>query len=155
MHTMLDNASAELLWFLVGLVLLVSELALPGFVIIFFGFGAWITALLVGFGLLPSFNAQLLVFLITSVLCLAVFRKKGKRLFEGKVTRVWNPESSMDDVRGQRAIVLQPITPGTPGGRVEFHGTSWNAEADVMIPIGQMVEITGQDNLTLRVKPLS
>lgn len=152
---MLDNASAELLWFLVGLVLLVSELALPGFVIIFFGFGAWITALLVGFGLLPSFNAQLLVFLISSVICLAVFRKKGKHLFEGKVSRIWNPESSMDDVRGQRAVVLQAITPGAPGGRVEFHGTSWSAEADVVIPPGQIVEITRQDNLTLYVKPLS
>jgi membrane protein implicated in regulation of membrane protease activity len=154
MNTMLDNASAELLWFLVGLVLLVSELALPGFVIIFFGFGAWITALLVGFGLLPSFNVQLLVFLISSVTCLAIFRRKGKRLFEGKVTRVWNPESSMDDVRGQRAVVLQVITPGSAGGRVEFHGTSWSAESDVMIPAGQKVEITGQNNLTLHVKPL-
>ena len=152
---MLDNASAELLWFLVGLVLLVSELALPGFVIVFFGVGAWITALLVGFGLLPSFNAQLLVFLISSVLCLVVFRRKGKRLFEGKVTRILNPESSMDDVRGQRAVVLQAITPGAPGGRVEFHGTPWSAESDVAIPAGQMVEITGQDNLTLHVKPLS
>lgn len=152
---MLDNASAELLWFLVGLVLLVSELALPGFVIIFFGFGAWITALLVGFGLLPSFNAQLLVFLISSVACLAVFRRKGKHLFEGKVSRVLNPGSSMDDVQGQRVVVLQAITPGVAGGRVEFHGTSWTAEADVMIPAGQTVEIIGQDNLTLHVKPLS
>jgi membrane protein implicated in regulation of membrane protease activity len=152
---MLDNASAELMWFLLGLVLLVSELALPGFVIIFFGFGAWITALLVGVGLTPSFNAQLIVFLVSSVLCLAIFRRKGKRLFDGKVTRIWNPESSMDDVRGQRAVVLQVITPGTPGGRVEFHGTSWSAVADVMIPAGQMVEITAQDNLTLHVKPLS
>ncbi len=152
---MFDSTSAELLWFLIGLVLLVSELALPGFVIVFFGIGAWITALCTGVGLISSFNAQLLVFLISSVLSLALFRNKGKRMFEGKVTRVWNPESSMEDVRGQRAVVLQPITPGTPGGRVEFHGTSWQAEADVAIPAGQMVEITAQDNLTLRVKPLS
>jgi inner membrane protein len=151
---MLDNASAELLWFLVGLVLLVSELALPGFVIVFFGIGAWITALCTGIGLVSSFNAQLLIFLISSILSLALFRNKGKRLFEGKVTRVWNPESSMEDLRGQRAVVLQGITPGTPGGRVEFHGTSWNAEAEVAIATGQIVEITGQDNLTLRVKPI-
>jgi inner membrane protein len=151
---MLDNASAELLWFLVGLVLLVSELALPGFVIVFFGVGAWITALCTGIGLVSTFNAQLLVFLISSILSLALFRNKGKRLFEGKVSRVWNPESSMEDLRGQRAVVLQAITPGSPGGRVEFHGTSWNAEAEAAIAAGQMVEITGQDNLTLRVKPI-
>ena len=152
---MFDNASAELLWFLVGLVLLVSELVLPGFVIVFFGAGAWITALLVGVGLLPSFNGQLLVFLVSSVLALALFLRKGKRLFEGKVSRVWNPESSMEDLRGQRAVVLQTITPGTPGGQVEFHGTPWKAEADVLIIAGQIVEIAGQDNLTLRVTPIS
>ena len=152
---MFDNASAELMWFLVGLVLLVSELALPGFVIVFFGVGAWITAFLVGVGLLPSFNGQLLVFLISSVLALALFRRKGKRLFEGKVSQVWNPQSSMEDIRGQRAVVIQTITPGSPGGQVEFHGTSWNAEADVVIPAGQIVEITAQNNLMLRVKPIS
>lgn len=151
---MFDNASAELLWFLLGLVLLVSELALPGFVIVFFGIGAWITALLAGIGVLPSFNAQLLVFLVTSVLALVLFRKRGKKYFEGRVSRVWNPDASMEDLRGQRAVVLMPITPGTPGGKVEFHGTSWNAEADVPLRPGQIVEITGQDNLTLRVKPI-
>jgi len=95
------------------------------------------------------------VFLVSSVLALALFRRKGKRLFEGKVSRVWNPQSSMEDLRGQRAVVLLQITPGMPGGRVEFHGTSWNAEADVAIPVGQSVEIAGQDNLTLRVKPIA
>ena len=33
------------IWFLVGLGLLLLELALPGLVILFFGAGAWVTAL--------------------------------------------------------------------------------------------------------------
>lgn len=152
---MFDNASAELLWFLVGLVLLVSELALPGFVIIFFGVGAWITALLVGFGLLTSFNAQLLVFLVTSVLALVLFRKQGKKYFEGRVSGIWNPRASMEDLRGERAVVISAITPNIPGGKVEYHGTTWNAEADVPIPQGQPVEIIERKNLLLIVKPLS
>ncbi len=32
---MFDSTNAELLWFIVGLVLLLSELILPGFVIVF------------------------------------------------------------------------------------------------------------------------
>ncbi len=151
---MFDNASAELLWFLVGLVLLLSELILPGFVIIFFGAGAWVTALLVGFDLLPSFNAQLLVFLATSVLALVVFRKKGQRYFEGRVSGVWNPSASMEDLKGDRAVVISPITPNTPGGKVEYHGTSWNAESDVPIALGQPVVIVERKNLVLHVKPL-
>lgn len=34
-----------MVWFLIGLVLIVSEFAVPGLVIIFFGLGAWATAL--------------------------------------------------------------------------------------------------------------
>jgi len=151
---MFDNASPELLWFLVGLVLLLSELALPGFVIVFFGIGAWITALLAGFGLLPGFNAQLLVFLVSSILALALFRNKGKKYFEGRVSRVWNPAASMEDVRGQRAVVTAPIVPNTVGGKVEFTGTLWNADAEVPLTQGQTVEIVEQSNLRLKVKPI-
>jgi len=35
---------SALLWFLLGLGVMALELVLPGFVIIFFGIGAWITA---------------------------------------------------------------------------------------------------------------
>jgi len=151
---MFDNASAELIWFIIGLVLLLSELALPGFVIVFFGVGAWVTAVLVAFGLLPGFNAQLLVFLVTSILALALFRNKGKKYFEGRVSRVWNPTASMEDVRGERALVTSPIAPNADGGKVEFHGTLWNADADVPIAKGQVVEIIEQNNLRLKVQPI-
>lgn len=33
----------ELVWFIIGLVLFLLELVLPGFVIFFFGVGAWVT----------------------------------------------------------------------------------------------------------------
>jgi membrane protein implicated in regulation of membrane protease activity len=152
---MFDSTNAELLWFIVGLVLLLSELILPGFVIVFFGIGAWITAALVAFGLLPGLNAQLLVFLISSVLSLALFRKKGQKHFKGDVTRAMKPGESLDDIHGQRAVTISPINPNMPGGQVEFHGTPWNAESDTPIAAGQPVEIIGQQSLVLRVKPIS
>ena len=36
----------ELVWFIAGLGLFLLELVLPGFVIFFFGIGAWVTALI-------------------------------------------------------------------------------------------------------------
>jgi membrane protein implicated in regulation of membrane protease activity len=151
---MFDSASAELMWFLVGLVLLVSELMLPGFVIVFFGIGAWITAALLALGLLPAFNAQLLTFLLSSILALVLFRKKGKGWYEGRVSGKMAPGASMEDLRGERAVVISAIIPKTPGGKVELHGTSWNAEADEPIEPGQIVEIVERQNLLLRVKPI-
>jgi inner membrane protein len=152
---MMDLANAELLWFLVGLVLLLSELMMPGFVIVFFGVGAWITAALVAFGLLPNFNAQLLVFLISSLLALVLFRKRGKKYFEGSVSGAMKPGDPFDEIKGQRAVAISAITPKGPGGQVEYHGTPWSAESDVPIAAGQPVEIVERNNLVLRVKPVS
>ncbi len=70
----------ELIWFLVGLVMLLFEFALPGLIIFFFGVGAWIVAGLCFF--LPlSPTWQLAIFLVTSVVCLLVLRKFLKRIF--------------------------------------------------------------------------
>jgi len=40
------------------------------------------------------------------------------------------------------------------GGKVEFHGTDWEARSDEEITEGTVVEIVGKDNITLRVKAL-
>ena len=47
--------------------------------------------------------------------------------------------------------MVQKITPKLPG-KVDFHGTHWLAAADAEIPEGSVVEVTGKDNLTLKVK---
>jgi len=79
---MFSTDSSELLWFVVGLVFMLAELALPGFVIIFFGIGAWVTAVCVALGIVDSFNGQLAIFLISSILTLVLFRKQGKKFFK-------------------------------------------------------------------------
>jgi membrane protein implicated in regulation of membrane protease activity len=143
----------ELAWFLVGLVLLLAELVTPGFVIIFFGVGAWITALLIALGLTPSFNAQLLTFMIASVVSLVLFRKKGKSLFEGRRAGGYGANEVVDSVVGEKAVVVADIAPHAIG-KVEFNGSHWQAEADVTIPKGTTVTIVERKNLTLIVKPL-
>jgi membrane protein implicated in regulation of membrane protease activity len=151
---MFDSTSAELLWFLLGLAFILLELALPGFIVLFFGIGAWLTALGVWIGILDSFNAQLLVFIFGSLLSLILFRKKGKRYFEGKVTGKLPEGMSIDDIAGARAIVTAAIAPNSLGGKVEFHGTIWEAESDVPVDKGATVEIVERSNLRLRVRPL-
>jgi inner membrane protein len=151
---MLGTLNPALVWFLVGFVLLLAELVLPGFVVIFFGIGAWMTALLLLIGVLKSFNSQLLVFIITSIVSLIIFRKKGKRIFEGKTSGKLAPNQSVDDIKGEKALVVEAVLPGKLGGKVEFHGTLWEAEADEPIERGSVVEIVGRVNLTVKVKPL-
>lgn len=40
------------------------------------------------------------------------------------------------------------------GGKVEFHGSHWEAQADQEIAEGTIVEIVGKDNITFKVKAL-
>ena len=54
---------------------------------------------------------------------------------------------------GERALVKEKISPKA-AGKVEFHGTNWAAEADEEIAEGATVEITGKENITLKVKVL-
>jgi membrane protein implicated in regulation of membrane protease activity len=134
---------------------MVVELALPGFVVIFFGIGAWITALFVWLGLLETLNAQLLVFLGASVLSLVALRSWLQRTLQGRVTERELSESRLDDFVGHKAKVTVAISPDSDDGRVEFRGTEWAATAKVAIAAEATVRIVSKDNLTLRVVPIN
>jgi membrane protein implicated in regulation of membrane protease activity len=140
----------ELIWFLVGLLLLFVEMAIPGFVIGFFALGAWIVALVTLFKPL-TLNQELALFISTSVLSLVLARSWLKGLFTGFVRARPDTDVDLGEFIGQRVLVTQAITAKLPG-KVEFHGAPWQAAADREIPAGTVVEIVAKDNLTLKVK---
>ena len=142
----------ELIWFLVGIVLLVLEFELPGLIVFFFGVGAIIVAILCLIFEL-SIDMQLIIFIVASLACLIVLRKWLKGIFYGHVKAKQNIKEAMSDFVGEQAVVKEKITAG-PGGKVELHGTNWSAEADEEIEVGEIVEIVGKENLTLKVKKI-
>ena len=152
MDTIKDFLTPEIIWFLVGLVLLILEFILPGLIIAFFGVGAWIVALvclITDIGL----NTQLIIFIISSVLSLLCLRKWLKGVFLGHAVSKQNLKENLDEFVGQKAVVKEKIVPKA-GGKVEFHGTNWLAQADEEIAEGAMVQIISKDNITLKVKSL-
>jgi membrane protein implicated in regulation of membrane protease activity len=152
---MFESLPSQLIWFIVGLIFVLAELMLPGFVIIFFGIGAWTTALLVWLNILPSFTSQLLVFLIVSVLALVLFRKKATGVLRGKITGKLASDDELDNVNGQKVKVVADILPNSVSGKVELFGTIWQAEADVPIQTGTIVEVIERNNLVLKVKSIN
>jgi len=145
-----DFLRPELIWFVVGLVLLVAEFIVPGLIIAFFAVGAWIVAVVCLITPL-SLNAQLGVFITASVVLLVGVRRWIKGLFTGFATDKQNAGVDLNEYVGQRAIVTSEITPKL-AGRVEFHGTHWTAQADEEIAVGTAVEITQKSGATLTVK---
>ncbi len=137
-----------IIWFLIGLGLLLLELALPGFVLIFFGIGAWLTA--IGHVIFDyNLNIQILVFLVTSLLGLILLRKVLKnRFFDRKKDEI---RDQLEEFKGHTAVVRSDFENGT--GRVEFKGTNWKAVGDDTLKNGDQVVIDKKDNLTLYVTP--
>ena len=142
----------EVIWFLVGLALLILEFAMPGLIIFFFGVGACIVAV-VCLVTEISINVQLIIFIGASVLSLLLLRKWLKGVFLGHTVSKQNLKENLEEFIGQRAVVIERIVPKA-GGKVEFHGTNWTAQADQEIAEGTVVEIIGKDNLTFKVKAL-
>ncbi len=143
-----------LVWFIAGIIFFLAELAIPGFVIFFFGVGAWITGIVTLFGV-RDINIQLAVFLGSSLISLILFRKEGKKIFEGKVKTLENADDEiLESFKGKRAKVVQEIIPGSIPGKVEFRGTLWNAISDEKIEKDEVVEIIERDNITLKVKTI-
>ena len=133
---------APFVWAVVGMLLMAAESLTPGFWVIFFGAGGIVTALLTW--LVPALadrpHLQVLVWLGSSTLLLALLRRTLRRRFGGR-------EASTEAI-GSRAVVVEPIAPGKPG-RIRLGGTTWRAESyDEEIAAGETVQILAQDNLT-------
>lgn len=135
----LDNLITPwLIWFLLGIGLAFLELYLPGFIVLFFGIGCWLTA---GALLLwdLSLNQQILLFIITTVASLLLFRKWMMRVFRG-VSSDTQVDDFNDFPEGQRVRVLKTITPAA-NGRIQYRGSAWYATAEETIEEGSTVEI--------------
>ncbi len=152
METLKDWLKPELIWFLVGLVLMLMEFVIPGFVVFFFGVGAWIVALICLFSNI-SLNFQLIIFLVSSVLLLVLLRKWMSTVFVGYKKHGRPSDDGLSEFLGKKAVVTKAIDP-VAGGKIELHGTSWGAETEGNEPLeeGTVVEITGKQGLTLKVR---
>ena len=133
-------------WFLVGLGLLLLELALPGLVILFFGIGAWVTALFCVI-LDINLNWQILIFLVASLLGLALLRKYLKNRFFNRTDK--EIEDQLEEYIGHKAKAVSDFKGGS--GTIEFKGAQWSAQCDEAVSKGEWVVIKSKDSLTLGV----
>ncbi len=145
MEGLLENPVS--LWFVAGLVLIVIEAIVPGVVVIFFAFGAWITSLVTWLIPMP-FEIQLIVFLVTSVLSLVALRRYVSKWFIGEMGNV---DSSVNDFIGKEAEVTRAIDSENLG-QVVFKGVEWQAESTQVLEVGDRVIITDQKSIRLIVE---
>ena len=138
-----------LIWFCIGFLFFVIEFIIPGFILFFFGIGAWIVAISSLFFDF-SLNAQLLLFIVSSLISVFAFRNWLKKKLGGSGV---NSSKLEDEFIGKIAIAETRISPETKG-KVEFKGASWDAISEDVIAAGQKVTITATESILLIVKSI-
>ena len=134
--------SPWLIWFVVGVAVMLTELAVPGFVLVFFGLGCWGAA--VAAAIYPGAHSiQLAVFLIVSIASLLTLRRVAMRIFVGR-SEGGESEDTGNVPVGARISLDRDLEPGITG-RVRFRGTMWDAVSEDRLPAGTEAEIIGMD----------
>ena len=137
-------------WLILGLLLIVAELAVSGgFYIIFFGFAALIVGILTVFGLAGPTSVQLLAFSVLSVGSLLLFRNRLLQWFQKSPQR-----PAVDAIVGEVALAVDDLAPGGVG-RVELRGTPWSARNVTarMVARGVRCRVVRVEGLMLHVEP--
>ena len=131
---------------------MVVEMVVPGFILIFFAAGCWISGLTVW--LIPvSLSTQITVFILSSLALLFSLRKYSLKTFRGSEHNVIDDHYA-DSTIGKTAVVTKTISPNLPG-EIKILGSFWRATSDFVIEKGQSVVVLKKDDdgLTFIVKP--
>ena len=145
------SVSMAVVWFILGILFLFAEMAVPGFIIFFFGLGAMAAAAVAWLVPGASLALQIAVFAVASVATLVLSRVIFRDFFRGRTVRE-KEDADDDGLVGATGVLSQAIEPPV-AGRVEVHGSDWKAVSNRPISAGTAVRVTARDNITLTVEP--
>ena len=136
--------TAHVIWFLAGSAFLLAEMALPGFVLLFFALGAYAASLAAyALGLGPG--GQFVVFIAASLAGVALLRRMFLRVFRGRTLAQAGGEADQgldDPGAGKAAVATRAMGPERPG-EIKFRGSFWRAASVEDIAEGEDVIIIG------------
>ncbi|HPF16733.1 MAG TPA: NfeD family protein [Thermotogota bacterium] len=140
--------SWEIVWMILGFVLLIAEMFTATFFIMWFGVSALITALF-SWLWVSSVTIQLLIFAICSFL-LVLFTKKLTNKFSGEPSR----KITQDEIIGKIGLVTETILSDNSKGIVKIDGQEWRAcsISGVVIEKGKEVVIKRLQGVKLYVQ---
>src|SRR6056297_1674657 len=116
--------SLEIIWMILGFILLIAEMFTVTFFIMWFGVSALFTALLTWLWI-DSFTLQLLIFAIVSFL-LVLFTRRLANKMSGEPSR----KITQDDIIGKTGIVTETILSNNSRGLVKLNGQVWRAVSE-------------------------
>lgn len=122
-----------LIWFIAGGILIVAEILLPGFVVVWFGIGALAAGLAALLG--AGHAIQVVVFAVVSVGSLIPAKMFLKKKEKEPTLRV-----GAERVIGMTGRATKPIHPGE-FGEVKVDGDVWIAKSDTQIAADELIVV--------------
>ncbi len=135
-----------LYWFSIGIILILAEMFVPTFILLFFGLGAILASIVSAFGL--GIEWQLVSFIVSTPLLLFFGRSKIKNIFVGKkeIVEEENEESNSLSALYSLPVKVDKEIKANGEGTVIVGDSYWRASSSSHIAAGKMVKIIKQDN---------
>ncbi|WP_309890909.1 NfeD family protein [Archangium sp.] len=135
------------LWILAAIIAGALEIALPGFVMLWFCAGGLVASLAAALGL--GINVQLTLFTLVSVALFGASRTIFKKAL---MRNAANVKLGVEAMVGQEAIVTESLIEGH-GGTVRINGELWSARSlGEPVPAGERVIVEQVEGLKLWVR---
>ena len=141
-------STPAIFWLILTVILAIIELATIGLVTIWFAAGSFVAMILAALG--AGIPAQIAVFVLVSVLCLAAVRPLAAKHFNNNLTK-----TNIDSVIGKKLIAKTRIDNLEETGKVEFEGSVWIARSEtdnLIIDEGEEVVVVGVEGNKLIVR---
>jgi|SRR5690554_861930 len=138
-----------IIWIIVGILLVLSELLATSIVAVFIGVGAIVTGILLQTGIIESQTAQFIVFGCVSLGSLLLVRKRCKKWFVGFTTDQSSEQQQFHQSIGDRVVVKTAFNQGH--GRVVLNGVQWDARSEDELAAGDVAWVIKNDGITIHV----
>ncbi|MFY9557267.1 MAG: NfeD family protein [Blastocatellia bacterium] len=141
------------IWLILAVLFIVAEMFTSGFVLLWFGIGALVAALLAFMGLV-GLPVQIAVFLVVSIALTVASRTILERfLMRGSPGR--ELKTGVDTLPGRIGVVVEPSKGAMQEGAVRVFASTWRAfpsEGEEPLREGEQVEVERVEGASLYVR---
>ncbi|NKF49368.1 NfeD family protein [Shewanella sp. WXL01] len=149
----MDFTNPIFIWLVIGIVMMLAEIIIPGGIIILLGVACVLVASALAVGFIDGLSQSLTLWFISSMVLLLAFRHVTQKMIGGDA-HVDNTDEELD-LYNQVATVKADIGPGEKTGRITCLGSDWTALGNgSVIKKGTEVRIICRENIGFVVEPL-
>ncbi len=136
-------------WIILGLILLILEIFISGFLVACFGISALLTAITLTFD--ASLSVQLITFGLLNIATLYLLRPFLQKQFAGKEVK-----SGVDALIGRELRLEEDYTPSMEYSLQKIQGDVWRvrSKTNEAITAGTQVRVVAREGLTLIIEAI-